>query len=266
MSVSLFDNGTHQCLMFTDLVRDWAHDAVQSNQFVVIDNGEGALLDPGGNLTYHNLWVTLSRSMSPTGLKYVLASHADPDIVASLNKWLVGTTASLVISRIWDRFVPHLCGVGNTVGRIISVPDEGGILRLGKSSLILIPAHFLHAEGNFQFYDPISRILFTGDMGASMVTAAEAAEPVTDFDAHIRKMKGFHQRYMTTNKACRLWANMVRELDVEMIVPQHGKSLIGRTMVTQFLDWISGLECGVDLFSQENYRFPGPGSWLEKPV
>jgi flavorubredoxin len=264
VSVELFNNGSHQCLMYTDLIRDEAHDAVQSNQFVIIDHADGALLDPGGNLTYHNLWVALSRLMSPADLKYILASHADPDIVASLNKWLVGTKATLVISRIWDRFVPHVCGVGNTVGRIIGVPDEGGLLRLGKSSLILIPAHFLHAEGNFQFYDPVSKILFTGDLGVSLVPANDAAESVTDFDAHIRKMKGFHQRYMTSGKACRLWANMVRGLDVEMIVPQHGKYFKGREMVKRLVDWIADLECGIDLFTQDNYKVPPTDSWLEQ--
>jgi len=43
------------------------------------------------------------------------------------------------------------------------------------TSLVTLPAHFLHAEGNFQSYNPISKILFSGDMGANLC-------PVEDFD------------------------------------------------------------------------------------
>jgi flavorubredoxin len=49
---------------------------------------------------------------------------------------------------------------------------------------------------------------------------------------------------------------MVRQMDVEWIVPQHGKSFKGKAMVNQFLDWIEQLPCGVDLMTQDNYRMP----------
>lgn len=81
--------------------------------------------------------------------------------------------------------------------------------------------------GSFQIYDPISKILFNGDMVASLVDETPN-EPISDFNAHIPSMKGFHQRYMLNNKACQLWVNMVRRLDIEMIVPQHGRPLAGK--------------------------------------
>ena len=45
-------------------------------------------------------------------------------------------------------------------------------------------------------------------------------------------------------------------MDVEMIVPQHGQPFAGKEMINKFLDWISDLECGIDLLSQHNYRCP----------
>ena len=80
--------------------------------------------------------------------------------------------------------------------------------------------------------------------------------PVVDFDAHLRYMEDFHRRYMVSNKICRLWAAMARQLDVEMIVPQHGRRIVGKQMVARFLDWIEKLECGIDLMTQANYRLP----------
>ena len=127
---------------------------------------------------------------------------------------------------------------------------------LGQAKIIAVPAHFLHAEGNFHFYDPRSKILFTGDVGASLVDHLEAAKPVRDFDEHLQMMLGFHRRIMVSNKVCRLWVNMVRQLDVRMIVPQHGCRFEGREMVGRFLDWFEKLECGIDLVAQDNYRLP----------
>jgi flavorubredoxin len=43
-------------------------------------------------------------------------------------------------------------------------------------------------------------------------------------------------------------------MDVEMIVPQHGPAFRGKAMVNRFLDWISGLSCGIDLLSRNDYR------------
>ena len=49
---------------------------------------------------------------------------------------------------------------------------------------------------------------------------------------------------------------MVRRMDVESIVPQHGCRLEGKKMVNEFLNWIENLPCGVDLMTQDNYRMP----------
>lgn len=135
--------------------------------------------------------------------------------------------------------------------RIIPLPDEGMGIALGNSTIYAIPAHFLHSVGNFQFYDATSKILFSGDMGASMCDGGEA-QAVTDFDAHIPLMKNFHQRYMCSQKVCAFWANMVREMDISMIVPQHGRRFEGDN-IDKFLNWISDLPCGVDLMTQSHF-------------
>lgn len=257
MGIELFNNGNHLCLMFTDLVEDENGDSVQSNQFLIVQDGNGILLDPGGVLTYNELFMAISKYFPPKQLKYVFASHADPDIIASLPRWLTGSDTQLLISSIWSRFVPHFCPQGKTEGRIISIPDAGSLLPFGQTTFSILPAHFLHAEGNFQFYDPVAKILFSGDMGASMLTGKAAGSAVTDFAQHELTMRGFHQRYMVSNKVCRYWVSMVRKLDVEAIVPQHGAPLVGKPMVAQFLDWIETLPCGVDLMTQENYQVPG---------
>lgn len=253
--IELFRNDHHACLMFTDLVEEDGQ-AVQANQFLVVDHGAGAVIDPGGNLAFNELFLALSRWFPPQNLSYLLASHADPDIIASLDRWLSSTGAKLVISRIWERFVPHFTKVGKTENRVIGVPDAGGRLPLGRGELLLLPAHFMHSEGNFQFYDPVSRILFCGDLGVSLTTGAEAREPVTELGPHIARMEGFHRRYMVSNKVLRMWARMVRQLDVQMLVPQHGARIQGRKAIAEFCAWVETLQCGIDLFDDGAYQLP----------
>ena len=253
MAVVLYDDGEHKCVAFSDLVTG---EGVQSNQFAVVHKGDGMLLDPGGNLTYKHLLAEISDYFLPSHSRYVFASHADPDIIASINGWLLITDANVLIAKEWERFIPHFCLKGATTGRLVSIPAQGMKVDLQGAELHLLPAHFLHPVGNFHVYDPISKILFSGDVGASLVDAETAGKPIDDFDYHLHNngMLGFHKRYMSGNKACRYWVNMVRQLDVEWIVPQHGASFKGKEMVNRFLDWLEDLECGIDLLSQEDFK------------
>ncbi|WP_367847273.1 MBL fold metallo-hydrolase [Rhodoferax sp. WC2427] len=255
MPIELFRNAQHACLMFSDLVHE-GEQAVQSNQFLVVDHGVGAVIDPGGNIAFNELFLAMTRHFAPQKLSYLIASHADPDIIGALDRWLTTTSAQLVISRVWERFVPHFAKSGKTQERVIAVPDAGGRLPLGASELWLLPAHFLHSEGNFHFYDPVSRILFTGDLGVSLTSGVQAQQPVRELAPHIARMEGFHRRYMVSNKVLRLWARMARQLDIAMLVPQHGAPIEGAAAISDFFDWVEGLQCGIDLFDQSAYQVP----------
>ncbi len=258
MSIELYNDGKHVCLMFNDLV-DADMAAVQANQFLIVSDGEGALIDPAGNMTYNALIMGMQRHFPFKNLKYIFASHQDPDIIASLNKWLAATACTVLVSSLWERFIPHFCTLSRTEGRILGIPDAGLVIPMRDSQITAVPAHFLHAEGNFQFYDSKSRILFSGDMGASLVHHDSVPEPITSKSqciAHLPKMEAFHRRYMVSNKVCRFWVSMVRGMQVDMLVPQHGRWFKGPEAINTFLDWVQDLRCGIDLFTQEHYKLP----------
>lgn len=256
MAVELYNDGKHICLAFYDLVDEEHDHAVQSNQFLIVDNAHGALIDPGGNMTYNALLMAMQKYFPSRNLDYILASHADPDIIASVNKWFIASPCKVLISKLWTRFVPHFTTGRDITGRIEGIPDAGMNIPLGQCALKAIPAHFMHSEGNFQFYDPVAKILFSGDLGVSLAASAEAERPVADFAAHVPKMIGFHRRYMISSKVTRFWAQMVRGLDIEQIVPQHGQRFVGKEMCGKLIDWIENQPCGIDLLTQDAYRIP----------
>lgn len=252
MATELFRSGDHLCVAFNDLVR--GDDGVQANQFLIVDGAQSALIDPGGALLYTPLSLALTRYLQPRDLTWILASHQDPDIIGSVDSWLLYTQARIVCSRLWGRFIPHHVPhyqKDSGRDRYLLLDDAGTDIPLGATAIRAVPAHFLHSVGNFHFYDPVSRILFSGDLGASMIDGGTPYEPVADFDAHIPRMAGFHRRYMASNRACRWWAQRARRLDIDMIVPQHGLPISGAANIARFIDWVENLVCGVDLLPAE---------------
>ena len=245
----IFDEDGHQIVRMSE----GGHRlAIEANQYLLIDHGEGLVLDPGGPKIFPNVVVESRNRLKSGRLRYVFLSHQDPDVLTSLNAWMIDTDAEIVMSRLWYRFVPHF-GIEQLVTeRMTPVPDEGQWLQLGDTEVALLPAHFLHSCGNFHLYDPVSRTLFSGDLGASV---GADYTTVTDFDAHIPKMLGFHQRYMASRKAAEQWANMVRELEIDRIAPQHGALFEGADMARRLIEWCADLDCGVDLLA-DGYRVP----------
>jgi flavorubredoxin len=248
MADILFDNGEHQCIFFEDFTEG---EMVPANQHLVIHKGKGVLLDPGGHKVYSKIFSALPEHLPPALLEYLFLSHQDPDIVASVNGWLMITEAEAYMPEIWTRFVAHFGVDGSVMDRMKGIPDEGMIMDLKGCHLLVLPAHFLHSPGNFQLYDPISKILYSGDLGASITPYRY----VEDFEAHKGQMLGFHQRYMCSSEACRLWAKMVRRLDIETIAPQHGALFKGKELSNKFIDWVEGLTVGVETM-KDVYKLP----------
>lgn len=253
MSIVLYDDGNHKCIKFDNLTGDGK---IQSNQFLLINNRRGLLIDCGGYRIYSSLLGEISRFLPAGNIDYIFLSHQDPDIGSGLNLWLPVCNGQVVVSELWTRFIPAFCVRGLSEERITSIPDHGSFLTLGDSELMLVPAHFLHSPGNFHLYDPISKILFTGDLGASVNTEQDAVENESDFELHAENMAGFHNRYMPSNKACKSWSNLTSNLDVDMIVPQHGSRIVGKQQVSMFHDWVCNEKTALDHFYESLFQLP----------
>lgn len=243
-NITLFSSDHHKFILLNES-EPGEEDGIRSNQYLVTHGEHGVLLDPGGFGVMPRVLSELLRYIGPDSLKAIMLSHQDPDIVGGIATWLELSDAPVYVSRIWLRFLPHY-GL-RSMERFIGVPDEGMRCEVAPEfTLDLIPAHFLHSEGQINVYDPVSRILFTGDIGAAMMPVGTDEPFVDDFAAHLPYIEGFHRRYMASNRAARLWVEAVSALDIQMIAPQHGPVYRGAA-VPAFLAWFRELECGVDL-------------------
>ncbi len=250
MSKVIYESSHHRNILLECFDTD---EIIESNIHLIVDNDKGILLDPGGYKILSMLVGDLSNFVRVNDIQAIFLSHQDPDVVAAINSWLRMTNAKALCSDKWQRFIPHF-GVEREFDKnFIGIPDAGMNYRIGENELKIIPAHFLHSVANFQIYDPISKILYSGDLGTSI---GAPYDQVKDFNAHIDYMIDFHRRYMLNNAALKLWLNNIAELDIEIIAPQHGAMFIGKAQVEQFMNWCKKLQCGTDILLSEFYKIP----------
>ncbi len=235
----IFNNGNHQWLFF-GRDPDKVNGIIDTNQYLIKCGNRVLLLDPGGIELFSQMLTSVLRHAELGEITDIFASHQDPDIISSLGLWdqcLTNTT--LHAPWLWEGFIRHF-GMNNI--KYDPLPDEGKVFQLNNLSLTFVPAHYLHSSGNFHVYDPVAKILMSGDIGAAL-DKPDAPMFVTDFEEHIPKMEYFHKRWMPSNAAKLDWIKRVRKLDIEMMAPQHGGIFRGE-MVNQFLDWFEALPVG----------------------
>ncbi len=214
---------------------------IDTNQYLVVDGKRALLMDPGGIEIFSAMLASVLRFTDIEHITDLFASHQDPDIISSLGLWDQALPhARLHAPWLWEGFLRHF-GLNHI--EYVALPDEGATLNLEQAELQFIPAHYLHASGNFHVYDPAARILMSGDVGAALEPEG-APMFVEDFEEHIPKMQAFHQRWMPSNRAKQDWISRVRSLDIDMLAPQHGRIFRGDD-VKRFLDWFEALDVGI---------------------
>lgn len=237
MSTILYTDDHHQCIKFDNQI---IGGQAQAHQFLIKHNRRGMLIGCGGNRIYQSVLAELSSHLPAGALEYIFLSHQDPDISSGLNLWLPICKAQVMISSLWTRFLPAFCVQGLLEDRITEIPDPGLRVELDGSPLVAVPGHFLYSPGNFHLYDPVSKILFTGNLGASLESEAENIVTEAEFNNYTPLMNVFYKRYIAGNAVGRRWAAMVRKLNVEMIVPQYGARITGKELVEKFYQWVEG--------------------------
>lgn len=214
---------------------------IDTNQYMIKTRSRTILLDPGGIEIFASMLTAVLHYVSVDQITDLFASHQDPDIISSLGLWEEALPdAKLHTPWIWESFIRHF---GSKNIKFAPIADEGGSVDLGDAELQFIPAHYLHSSGNFHVYDEEAKILMSGDVGAAL-DAPDAGMFVEDFDEHVSKMKMFHQRWMPSNRAKQDWIDRVRQLDIDIMAPQHGRLFKGDD-VKRFLDWFEALEVGL---------------------
>jgi flavorubredoxin len=242
----VFEAGNHRWWVLYD--QDERR-VIDSNVYIVESDGQSAVLDPGGFEIFPQVLAAVAEVVPPTSVAKAFVSHQDPDIASSLPLWnACNDHIQWHVPSLWEGFLRHY---GALNAEFIGIPDEGGSMMVGSRKLDLVPAHYLHASANFHVYDPEAKVFFSGDVGAALlppghsnwVGGRQGGESAKAFDEHIQHARFFHQRWMPSGAAKKDWIDRVRQLDIEILCPQHGAIYTGEN-VQRFLNWFDGLTVG----------------------
>lgn len=239
LTKEIYNSNHHQWFMFG---RDPEKPSsiIDTNQYMIRTQNNALLIDPGGIELFSSMLASVVKQVPVEQIRHVFSSHQDPDVISSLGLWdRALENCTLHAPWLWEGFIRHFGMASITFSPI---PDEGESLVLDGIHLQFIPAHYLHSSGNFHLYDPVAKILMSGDIGAALENI-DTPLFVEDFEAHTQHMKMFHQRWMPSNRAKNDWVERVRKLDIEMMCPQHGRIFRGED-VKRFLDWLYDLDVG----------------------
>ncbi|ADY72700.1 metallo-beta-lactamase superfamily hydrolase [Desulfurobacterium thermolithotrophum DSM 11699] len=240
----LFDNGKHMVIYLGSRGVASSNEAVDVLSYLIVNNNEAILIDPGGYHLFPLLVANVTKYISLEKIKYIYFCHQDPDVCGSLPMWKdVCPKGKIVIGELWTRFLPHF-GVEDMESSVHPIPMEGGHLNLGRVPLEIIPAHYMHSPNHFSIYDPVSKFLFTGDIGIALGDIDYLV--VKDWMEHMDKMYIPHRILMCSNKVTRGWAERIKNLEIKAILPQHG-AIIPEQFVKYFLRFMENIKCGVDL-------------------
>ncbi len=238
LSKVLFENSSYRCV-FIGRDPDKPEQVIDTNQFILHTPTDAILLDPGGIEIFPRYLSAVSEHIDISTIRVLFSSHQDPDIISSLAMWVdLCPDVKIYCSWLWETFLSHF-SAGQNVS-FDALPDEGCKFGVPGIQLKAIPAHYCHSSGNFSVWDPESKLLFSGDVGAALVDQHYPME-VDDFDKHIQYMEAFHKRWMPANKPLRQWARRARALKPDKICPQHGSFFAGEN-VNRFLDWLESLD------------------------
>lgn len=236
----LYRDGEHRWVMFAR-DPDKPEKIIDTNQYMIVNRQQAILLDPGGIELFSSMLSSVVKEVPIDQIKYLFASHQDPDIISSLGLWDKALpSATLYSPWLWEGFIRHF---GMESISFSPIKDGGGSLSLSGLDIEFIPAHYMHSSGNFSVYDPKAKILMSGDIGAAL-DSPDAPFFVQDFEQHTAKMEYFHRRWMPSNQAKQAWIDRVSQLDIDMLCPQHGGIFKGDD-VNRFLDWLNKLDVGI---------------------
>jgi len=213
--------------------------ALHCNPYLILDGDEAVLFDPGSSLDFEKVFSNIIEITPIETVKYVVLSHQDPDLCASLPLFEKrGLKASVVCH--WRSSV--IIQYYNIVSPFYLVDQNNFSLQLKTGrKLEFVHAPYLHFPGAVMTYDTESRILFSGDLFGGFSSNWQLFAD----DRYQEVMEAFHEAYMPSNDILSPVMEFLLSMDISIIAPQHG-SVINRD-IKKYITCLRDLECGAFL-------------------
>jgi diguanylate cyclase (GGDEF)-like protein len=201
------------------------------NAYLIVDGEQGILIEPGNLLDYNSIQNDILEIINPAKIKHIIITHPDPDLTSSLPLFERDYGPFTIITEWRTKEILKYYGLKSDY---YLIKENNNTFMLSQNrKLYFIPAPFLHFAGSFAIYDSQSKFLFTSDMfsGYSIDRNLYADE------SYFESMAMYHENYMPSSEFIRSFIKKIKNLDIEMILPQHG-SIINKPYVEKCMDYL----------------------------
>ncbi len=216
--------------------------AFRCNVYMIKDEDEYILVDPGSRLYHKELKKRVSMLIEPEKVDGIILCHQDPDVASSMVDWIdIRQDIKIITSSRANVLLPYY---GRSGYNFYDISAKGNYTFKSGRVLKFIEAPFLHFPGAFTTLDLTTNMLFSGDIWAAL--DIEWNLIVSDFDIHKQNMDLFHIDYMSSNIAARGYVKKIQHEKIDAILPQHG-SIIDSNNISNAIKYLNTLKCGLDI-------------------
>jgi diguanylate cyclase (GGDEF)-like protein len=217
-------------------------DHFQCHVFLLERGDQSVLFDPGGLLTFDEVWRKVNLVVGGDQVRWLVCHHPDPDTAASLIR------LDSLITRPDAAIVTHWRSASLLKHFDLRLPfwlvdEHDWELDVGDHLLKFVFTPYLHFPGAFATFDPTTGALFSSDLFGGFTGGAELyAEDLSYFDS----MRPFHEHYMPSQEILAHAIQKLEVLPIRLIAPQHGR-LIPEPLVSPIIQKVKTLDCGLYL-------------------
>ena len=218
--------------------------AFRTNTYLISDGDQSIVIDPGNRSFFKDIKKNIKKLGRLSNVQALVICHQDPDVAASIVDWLkFKPELEIIASARTNILLPHY-GISDYSFYDTGESNNNEYVFKSGRKLKFIEAPFMHFPGAIASYDEFSSSLFSGDIWAAI--SMDFHFTVDDFEEHKLKLDLFHIDYMASGVASRGFAAKLKNIKIELILPQHG-AIIQKEYVQNAIEYLEQLKCGLDL-------------------
>ena len=206
------------------------------NPYLIVDNDEAVLIDPGSVLDFTQVFENVSSLVSPDKIKLIIVHHQDPDLCSSIPLFYRNGITPPVALHWRTSVIIHYYGI---VNQLYVVNENQWIWQFSSGrTLRFMPAPYCHFAGSIMTYDEKTRTVFSGDLFGTLIFSNRLYAD----ENYKEGMYAFHEHYMPSHEVLMPVMDSLLRIPVERIAPQHG--CIIKDNIESFIMGLRQLECG----------------------
>ena len=211
---------------------------LQSNVYLLVDDGEAVLFGPGAMVNFDELKENILKYASLRPLRAIVVHQQEPSSSSALIYLEKEGARPTIVThwRTWGQL--RFYGLSS---QPYFIDEHGWVLRLSSGRVLqFIPTPYLYQPGAFATYDRTTKTLLTG---ALLSSYSESMALYADDTQFLDRLKTFHRQNMPSRELLAPVMQVLSNWEIERIMPSYGPIIRGD--VKRVFSELANVECGV---------------------